>query len=77
MWALTKQMNKQTHERQYQTYKYREQIVGCQRRGREGVGKVGEGKWEIQVSSHGMNKSWGQKVQHREYNQWYRNSLAW
>ena len=24
----------------------------------EGMGKIGEGEWEIHVSSYGMNKSW-------------------
>ena len=29
---------------------------GCQRE--EGVGKMDEGEWEIQISSYGINKSW-------------------
>ena len=31
------------------------------------MGKMGEGDWEVQASSYGMNKSQGWKVQHREY----------
>ena len=39
------------NKKQNQTYKYREQTVGCW-----GVGKMGEGEWEIQTCSYGMNK---------------------
>ena len=67
----TKQMNEQTNKKQTQTYKYREHTGGCQRRGGWGIGKTGEGEWEIQASGYGMNKSWEWKVQHREYTQWY------
>ena len=38
---------------------------------------MGEGEWEIQASSDEMNKSQGLKVQHREYSQWYCNSVVW
>ena len=42
---------------QNQTYKYREQTDDCQKAGGWGMGKMGEGVWEIQASSYGMNKS--------------------
>ena len=38
---------------------------------------MGEGEWEIQASSCEMSKSWGQRVEHREYSQWHYNSAVW
>lgn len=35
-------MNKQTNKKQNQTYKYREQTDGFQRKRHEGIDKVGE-----------------------------------
>ena len=32
-----------------------------------GIGKMGEGEWEITASSYGTDMSPGSKVQHREY----------
>lgn len=46
------------NKKQNQTYKYREQTDGYQRRQRWGMGKIGEDEWEIWTSSYGMNKSW-------------------
>jgi len=40
-----------------------------------GLGQVAEGEWEVQTSSYGMNKSWEEKIQHKEYSQWYCNSV--
>ena len=40
------------------------------------MGEGGEGQWEVQVFSYGMNKSQGSKAQHREYSQWYCNSIV-
>jgi len=40
------------------------------------MGKMGEGEWEIQASSSGMNKSWKEKAQPREYSQWYCNNIV-
>lgn len=34
----------------------------------KGMGKIGEGEWEVEASSYEMNKSWG-KRQHRAYSQ--------
>ena len=34
-----------------------------------GMGKTGEKEWEIQASSYGINKSQGQKAQHKECSQ--------
>ena len=45
--------------------------------GSRALGKMGEGEWEIQAFSYGMNKSQGQKVQYRLYSQWYCNSIVW
>jgi len=39
------------------THKYREQADGYQREGDGGMGKMGEGDWEVQASSYGMIKS--------------------
>ena len=50
-------MNKQMKSR-IQTYKYREQTDGCQRGWGEGLGKMGEGEWEILASSYGVSKLW-------------------
>ena len=33
------------------------------------MGKMGQAEWEIQSFSYGMNKSWEQKAQHKEYSQ--------
>lgn len=38
---------------------------------------MAEGKWAVQVSIYGMNKSQGQKVHHWEYSQWYCDSVVW
>ena len=38
---------------------------------------MGEGDWEIQASGYRMSKSQGQKVEHKEYNQWNYNSIVW
>ena len=38
-------------------------------RGVGGMGKMGEGDWEVQASSCGMSKSWGWKVPHGEHSQ--------
>ena len=51
-------MNKQTNKKQNQTYKYREQINGCQKEGVGDIGKMDERKWEVQTSSYGTSKSW-------------------
>ena len=68
MWEY-KNQNKQINnkKKQHQTYKYREKTYGCQKAGRWRMGKIGEGEWKIQTSDYGMNKSWGQKSQHRVY----------
>lgn len=42
-------MNKQTKQKQNQTYKLRELIVA--REGNSGMGRMGEGQWETQASS--------------------------
>ena len=34
------------------------------------MGKVGEGRCQIEVYSSGMNESWGHRVQHRAYSPW-------
>lgn len=39
-------------------YKHKGLIVTREKRD-EGMGKMGEGKWEIQDSSYEINKSWG------------------
>lgn len=39
------------------TYKYREQIDGCQREEGWVMDKTGEGEQEIQASNYGLNKS--------------------
>ena len=49
-------MNKQ---KKNQTYQYREQNYDCQKEGGSRMGKMGEGEWEIQAFSYGMNKSQG------------------
>ena len=40
-------------------------------RGKRGgrMGNIGEGEWEIQPSSYGINKSWEQKAQPKECSQ--------
>lgn len=43
----------------------------------EWKGKMSERRREIKVSSNGMDKSQGSKVQYRKYNQWYSNSIVW
>ena len=48
-------MNKQAKE----THKHREQTGDFQRGCGWEVGKMGEGEWDIQASSYGMNKGWG------------------
>lgn len=35
----------------------------------DGMGKMREGKWEVQVFNYEMNKSQGPKAQYREYDQ--------
>lgn len=37
------------------------------------MGEGGVGGMEFY---YGMNKSWGKKVQHRDYSQWYCNSVC-
>ena len=51
VWNLKNKM------KQKQAHKHGEQIVGCQSGGGRGMGKMGEGEWEIAVSRYGMNKS--------------------
>ena len=48
--------SKQVHRKQSQTCKCRQQM------GR-GVGKVGEGEWEVQASGYRVTKSWGRNAQ--------------
>ena len=48
MWNI-KKTNESTNKKQNQAYKYREQTDGYQRGG-VGMGKIGEGWWEIQAS---------------------------
>lgn len=42
-----------------------------------GDGQNGEGEWETHVSNYGVNKSWGWKIQYREYSQSYCNGVVW
>ena len=49
-------MNEQTNKKQSQTCKYRELVVAS-REDSGGDHKMGEGVWEMQASSHGVNKS--------------------
>lgn len=39
--------------------------------------KMGEGDWEIQISSDEMIKSWEYKAEHKECGQWYCNIVVW
>ena len=39
--------------------------------------KMGEREWVIQSSSYGRNKSRELKAHHKEYSQWYCNSVVW
>ena len=45
------------------------QSGGAEEGTRGGTGKMGEREWEIQASSYGINKSQGQKAQHKECSQ--------
>ena len=50
--------------------------MGFRREKDWGMGKMGEGERETRASSYGTSESQGQKIQHREYGQWYRNSVV-
>ena len=69
-------MNKQTKSRNRSINAENKLMVVREEEG-GGMGKIGEGEWEIQASTYGMTKSWGYKAQHREYSQWYCNSIVW
>lgn len=72
---LKKKKNKHPNNRQNQTYKNREPMLARGKGGKK-MGKMGKREREIQGSSLGMNRLLEQKVQHREYSQWYCNSTA-
>ena len=46
-----------THTKQKQTYKHREQTDVCRREGDGGMGTMGEGEREAQASGSGTKKS--------------------
>jgi len=69
MWNLkTKQMKKQTKSR-ITPINTENKLMVALGKGNGGMGKMCEGEWEIQASRYGMNTSWEQKVQCREYSQ--------
>ena len=76
MLMLRKQMNKQTKKTELDIISTENKLMVA--RGERGgdMGKMGEGKWEIQDSNHGMKKSQEQKLQHKENSQWYYNSTV-
>ena len=52
----TKQMNKQTKGR-IRTINTENKLIVSRKQGVGGIRKMGEGEWEIQASSYGINKS--------------------
>ena len=63
-------VRKQKQKSQIPAHRYREQIGGCQRLGRDGAERqceMGEGSWKVQTSGYKISKSWGGNIQHGDY----------
>ena len=61
----SKEWNKQTKSRTRS--KNTEKPMVVRGLGGDGLDKMGKGKWEVQASSYGINKSWEWEIQHMEY----------
>ena len=62
-------------KKQKQIFKYRRHTDGCERGGMGGE-QIGEREREVQASSYREKTFWWCEAQHREYGEWYWDSLC-
>lgn len=55
---IFKKMNKQTNKKQIRPVNTENKLMAVRGKRGEGLGKMGKGEWETQVSIYGRNESW-------------------